>query len=291
MKRNYLYAMAAVLIWSTLAAVSKKMLTDLPNMQTLAISGGIAFLCLFLINLKTGKLRSMKAYKLKDYAIMGGLGFLGLFAYSALYYYGLSRLSSQEACILNYLWPMMLVAFSCLLLKERLTKIKIVAMLCSFLGIAIMSVGSASSRSGEAVLGMAGCIGAAACYGLFSVLNKKADYDQSISMMLGWLVVAVSAAILGVFTEQWVMIRPAQWSGMLWLGIATNAVAYLFWALSLRGIENTAKIANLAYLTPFLSLVVSFVVLEERMEPRDFVSLIFIVGGVLLQSLCEGKKK
>ena len=37
--------------------------------------------------------------------IMAGLGFVGLFLYSALYYYGLMQLSSQEACIVNYLWP------------------------------------------------------------------------------------------------------------------------------------------------------------------------------------------
>ena len=41
--------------------------------------------------------------------------------YSGLYYYGLSRLTSQEACILNYLWPMMIVLFSALLLGEKVT--------------------------------------------------------------------------------------------------------------------------------------------------------------------------
>jgi len=291
MKKNYLYAISAVLIWSTLASVSKMMLTDLPNMQTLSVSAVFAFLFLLFINLKTGKLAKIKQYKVKDYAVMGGLGLLGLFAYSALYYYGLTKLSSQEACILNYLWPMMLVLFSCLILKEKLTKVKVLAMLCSFLGIVLLSAGNSGSRNSGAVLGMLSCIGAAVCYGLFSVLNKKVNYDQQISMMIGWLLVALASLVLGLFTEQWVMLCPVQWGGMLWLGIATNAVAYLFWALSLQGIENTAKIANLAYLTPFLSLVVSFVLLGETISLRALAALIFIVGGVLLQSLCEGKKK
>ena len=291
MKKNYLYAIAAVLMWSTLAAVSKMMLKDLPNLQTLAISGAIAFLFLFFINLKNGKWKLLKTYKAKDYAIISGLGLLGLFVYSALYYYGLRWLSSQEACILNYLWPMMLVAFSCLILKERLTGIKLLAMLCSFAGIVLLCAGSSGSTGGSAGLGMVACICAAACYGLFSVLNKKLDYDQEIFMMLGWLLVAVASAVLGLSTENWVVLQPAQWGGMLWLGIATNAIAYLWWALSLQGIENTAKIANLAYLTPFLSLVVSFVLLGEKISLRALAALVFIVGGVLLQSLFEGKKK
>jgi len=290
MKKNYLYAILSVLIWSTLAAVSKMMLSDLPSMQTLSIGAAFAFLFLLLINLKSGKLKQMKQYQKKDYALMGSLGLLGLFVYTALYYYGLTQLSSQDACILNYLWPMMLVLFSCLILKEKLTKIKVLAMLCSFLGIVLLSAGNSGSKSGGAVLGMLSCIGAAACYGLFSVLNKKANYDQQISMMIGWFLVAIASLGFGLFTEQWIMLQPAQWLGMLWLGIATNALAYLFWALSLQGIENTAKIANLAYLTPFLSLVVSFVLLGETISFRALAALVFIVGGVLLQSLCEGKK-
>ena len=51
---------------------------------------------------------------------MAGLGFIGLFMYSALYYFGIEQLSSQEACILNYLWPIMIVLFACVILKEKL---------------------------------------------------------------------------------------------------------------------------------------------------------------------------
>ena len=82
-------------------------------------------------------------------------------------------------------------------------------------------------------------------------------------------------------------LKGAQWLGMLWLGIVVNAVAYLLWALALRGVENTAKIANIAYLTPFLSLVVSALVLKEKIDIRAFIALIFIVGGILFQSFYE----
>ena len=222
---------------------------------------------------------------------MSGLGFLGLFLYSALYYYGLAQLTSQEACILNYLWPIMLVIFSSIILKEKMTVAKSLAMLCSFLGIIILSSGSGSSATGHAIAGMISCIVAAACYGLFSVLNKKADYNQNIAMMVIWFVTAVCAAVLGLITEEWKPIEGMQWLGMLWLGVVIDAVAYLLWALALKGDENTAKIANLAYLTPFLSLVVSAIVLKEQITVRAVIALIFIVGGILLQSFYGYIKK
>ena len=291
MKKNYIYAITTVMIWATMATVVKMMLFDIPNLEALSISSIFAFLFLLLMNIKTGAIKEMRNYSLKDYGIMSGLGFIGLFVYSALYYYGLAQLSSQEACIVNYLWPIMLVVFSCIILKEKLTFMKAFAMLCSFVGIVILSTGSADEGAGNAMLGIGSCIIAAACYGLFSVLNKKADYNQNIAMMIIWFVVAVCSMGLGLMTEKWVPIRGTQWIGMLWLGVVIDAVAYLLWALALKGTENTAKIANLAYLTPFLSLIVSAVVLEEPLELRAFIALVFIIGGILLQSLVENRRK
>ena len=291
MKKNYVYAILTVLIWSTLAATAKMILSDIPNLEVLSVSSIFSFLFLLILNIANGQIKEIKTYSIKEYGIMSGLGFIGLFLYSALYYYGLSQLSSQEACILNYLWPIMLVIFSCIILKERLTVMKVVAMICSFAGIIILSAGGSTASVGNTTLGIISCIIAAACYGLFSVLNKKADLNQNITMMIIWLTVAICAMLLGLITETWVPISGVQWLGLLWLGVVVDAIAYLLWALALKGAENTAKIANLAYLTPFLSLIVSAVLLKEKIEVQAIIALVFIIGGILLQGLYENKKQ
>lgn len=291
MKKNYTFALITILIWASMATMVKVLLADIPNLQALAVSGVFAFLFLLLMNVMTGKLKEMKQYRAKDYCCMAGLGFLGLFLYSALYYYGIGQLGAQEACILNYLWPMMIVLFSCLILKERVTVLKCVAMGCSFLGIVILSLGKSEATGGNTAAGMVACIVAAACYGLFSVLNKKADLDQNITMMIIWLTVAVCSFAVGPLLEDWAPIRGVQWLGILWLGVMTDAVAYLLWALALKGAEDTAKIANLAYLTPFLSVVCSAIVLKEKIKLQALAALVLIIGGILLQSICERKKE
>lgn len=290
MKKNYIYAFLTVSIWGTLAAVAKLLLSDIPNLQTLSVSSIFAFIFLLIINIKNGTIKQMKMYSVKDYVIMAALGFLGLFMYSALYYYGITQLSSQEACILNYLWPLMLVICSCIILKEKFTLTKAIAMICSFVGIIILSTGNGLTADKNAVWGILSCILAAVCYGLFSVLNKKADYNQNISMMVIWLAVVMYSTPLGLITEEWKPIAGVQWLGMIWLGVVINAVAYLLWALALKDVENTAKIANLAYLTPFLSLIISAVVLKEQITLRAVVALLFIIGGILLQSFCDRAK-
>ena len=89
MKRNYIYAVLTVFIWATMASITKMLLVDIPNLETLSVSSIFAFFFLLTINIKNGSIREMKKYSIKDYGIMAGLGFLGLFMYSALYYYGL----------------------------------------------------------------------------------------------------------------------------------------------------------------------------------------------------------
>jgi drug/metabolite transporter (DMT)-like permease len=220
---------------------------------------------------------------------MAGLGVLGPFLNAAFYYEGLTRLSSQEACVTNYLWPIMLVLFSVLLLGERMTGAKAAAMLCSFAGVAVMSSGGAAQSGGGRPMGIVCCILGAVCYGLFSVLNKKADLDQTVTMMVLWPTTAACALLAGALTETWVPIRGMQWLGLAWLGIASNAVAYLLWALALGGERETAFIANLAYLTPFLSVVISAIFLKEGLQLRALAALVLIVGGILLQNVHRPK--
>ena len=255
-----------------MASVIKSVVSDIPNMEVLAV------------NAAGNHLRHLREYSGKDCLAITGLGFLGMFLYSATYHLGLSQLSSQEACVLNYLWPAMLVIFSTILLKEHLTAKIIAAMLCSFAGVVVLSLGGGSG-SGNRILGIAGCILAAVFYGLFSVLNKKWDYDQKLSMMLIWFTTFICASLVCTVTKQWVPIPLKSWIGIIWIGVMIDGMAYLFWALAIRGTGNTASVANLAYLTPFLSLLVSAALLNEGIKPRAVAALILIIGGILVQNL------
>jgi len=285
MKKNYIYALVTVVIWATMATVVKVLMGNMPDLQALGIGSLFAFVFLFIMNAATGRLKEMRNCSPKDIAKMAGLGFLGLFLYSYLYYYGIGTLTSQEACILNYLWPIMLMIFSCIILKESITVRKVAAMLSSFVGIVVLTTGSGGTAGEGRIAGIVACIIGAACYGLFSVLNKKEDMDQNLTMMVIWLTTAVCSFAAGLPAGNWIPVRGFQWLGLIWLGVVVNAVAYLLWALSLRGIENTAKIANLAYLTPFLSVMISAVFLKERMHVTAVLALILIVGGILIQSI------
>ncbi|WP_315444705.1 DMT family transporter [uncultured Selenomonas sp.] len=283
--RVYFYAISAVVIWSTLAAVAKSILTVIPTFEALFLSSLIASIFLVVQQGVRGGLQVFRAYDGRSYLAMAGLGFVGLFVYSGLYFYGLTQLTSQEACILNYLWPMMIVLFAALLLGERITLRTAAALLLSFSGVLVLTLGKEGRADGDAVLGALACVLAAVCYGLFCVLNRKRNADPTVLMMVAWGVTALCALPVTLMAETWVTLSWAQWGGMLWFGIFVNAVGYLWWAMALQQAQNAAMVANLAYFVPLLSLVVSAVMLGEAMSRAALLALFLIMGGILLQNV------
>lgn len=66
------------------------------------------------------------------------------------------------------------------------------------------------------------------------------------------------------------------------MGAFASAVAYTSWALAMdKG--DTVKISNLAYITPFLSLVFTHFILDEDISLYSIIGLTLIVFGIFIQ--------
>ena len=137
MKKEYIYVGICILLWSTSATVTKLLLSSFNSMQILAINSFIAFTFLLILNFVRGYLKELKKLKLKDYLQIAGIGFLGTFLYNLFLYLGINSMLASQAYILNYLWPIMTVVFACIILKEKMTFRKIIAVILSFIGVQV----------------------------------------------------------------------------------------------------------------------------------------------------------
>lgn len=283
MKKEYIYAGISIFLWSTTATVTKLLLGSLNSMQILAVSSFFAFIFLLILNLFKKKLGELKKYKIKDYLQIAGMGTLGVFLYYLFLYLGTNKMLASQAFILNYLWPMMTVVFACIILKEKMTLRKILAIVLSFVGVVIVTAnGNLLNVNHNTLIGALFCILAAISYGLFSVLNKYKGYDKYASMMLYYLTTFIICIIYLLITRTTIDIGIGQAGGLLWSGIATSAIAFTTWALALQK-GDTAKISNLAYITPFLSLVWTYFFLKENISIYSVIGLVVIVLGIFIQ--------
>ncbi|MBQ2613893.1 MAG: DMT family transporter [Clostridia bacterium] len=282
MKKSYIYASISILCWSTVAVVTKILLGSLNSFQILWASSFFAGLFLLIVNIANGNILKLKKFKPKDYILAPLIALPGTFLYYVFYYNGADRMLASQAFIINYLWPMMSVIFACILLKERFTPRKIVAIILSFLGVAIVTGGELATFHLETVFGACLCILCAVSYGVFTALNQKIHYEKFLSMMLGYFATFLLTTIINLCNNHLFIPDFTHTLGFLWNGMFTMALANTLWVIALQSGE-TAKISNLAYITPFLALVWTSLILKEPFSIFSLLGLTVIVLGILLQ--------
>ncbi len=280
----YIYLALTILLWSATPAVAKLGLVEINNMQMLFYNSIVAIISLSALVLVQKKQHLFSEYSKADYLRMFGMGFLGLYMYYILLYGSFSIAPAGEANMINYLWPVFVVLFSILILKEKATLKTLIAILLSFAGaIIIFTKGDLSGFQNGYTPGYLLALGAAVCYGLFSVLGKKLNYEKFTSM----LVFYVSAFILITLTmltfSKFVIPKsPTTWLVIIFLGGFANSLGSVFWFKALEK-GRTHSLANLIYATPFVALVFVFLLDKEVIPVISIIGLVLIVAGIFVQ--------
>ena len=273
--KEYIFAGISIACWGTVATVSKLLMAEMDAIYALAFSFLFATIFLFIYNLKQGHLKKLKTLSKSTIIRMLLVGSLGILFYNWFFLLGTTYLPAQEAFVINYLWPAFIIIFSCILLHEKMTFGKMAAVIFSFAGIILAtSNGNIQNLLGGSIKGLFFSFLAAVSYGLYCTLNKKEQFEKNISIFLAYFSGAIVAFIWIFVTKKFRLPSCTETLGLMWNGIISNAFPFLTWAFALD-IGNTAIIANLAYLTPFVSLFVTHFVLGEKIT-------IFSVGGLLL---------
>lgn len=282
MKKEYLYAGTSILLWSTVATTTKLLLGNLNNLQVLWISAFLAGLFLLIVNIFNGKIRKLKSYTAKDYLISVLVGMPSTFFYYVFYYAGADLLPASQAFIINYLWPVMSIVFACVILKEKITLKKVIAVLISFCGVAIVVSGDIMNFNTNMLLGAIFCMLGAVSYGIFTALSQKVDYDKSNTNMLSYFASFILTSVINFVNGDLFLPGGFELCGFIWNAVFTMAIANTVWVCALAK-GNTAKISNLAYITPFLSLVWTSLILKETLALSSVAGLVVIVLGIVIQ--------
>jgi len=282
MKKSYLYVSICILCWSMVSVLSKLMLGSLDNFQLLCANALFAGIAMLIVCIANGKIKLLKTYSLKDILISTLLGLPGIFLYYVFYYAGTALMPASQAFIVNYLWPIMTVLAACIILKEKLTCRIIIALILSFIGVGIVALKDILSLNFNIIMGSVFCILGAISYGIFSTLYRKYDYDQSLSMTLSYFATFVICGVIVLIKGDLFIPTSLQVCGFLANGVITMALANTFWVNAIAS-GNTAKLSNLTYITPFISLIWTRLILKEPLTVNAFAGLLIIILGIFIQ--------
>jgi len=282
--KGYFYVFLASILWASTATVSKLLFLHLDNIQVLFYSALFSSASLLIISIIQGKFSLIMTYKLRDYLVFAFMGFIGVFSYQFFLQASLLRMSAQEAFIINYSWPIFVVIFAWLILKEKMTLKKILGLIFSLIGVIVVVTKGNFSMFAFNISGVLFALLGAMFYGFFSILGKKQTYDKLTSVTFFYIFSFLFSAIaLFVFSSP-ISLSPLQIGGLLWLGIFANGLGFVFWFLALK-YGDTAKVSNLIFMTPFLSLIYIYFLLGEKISIYSIAGLIIIIAGILVQSV------
>jgi drug/metabolite transporter (DMT)-like permease len=191
---------------------------------------------------------------------------------------------TQEAMVLNFTWPVTLTLLSMLLLRQHIGWKSFLAIFISFLGIVVIATkGDILSLKFSNPNGVMLALGSTIIWSLFWIVNIKDKRDEVVKLFLtfffGFFYILVTALVMGI------MIVPT-WQaalGVTYIGLFEMGIAYVFWLMGLQLSSTTAKVSNLIFMAPFISLIIINIFVGEPVLWSTLAGLAFITGGIVMQ--------
>lgn len=271
MSASTLYALAAILIWSSLALTSVQ-LAQVPPFLLVGLALIIGGLC---------GLPRWRDWRVPAKTLL--LGCYGLFGYHFCLFLALRFAPPLEANLINYLWPLLIVLLSPVLLPP--TRLESRHWLGGLLGLAgcvliVLSKGSLS-LSGQHSLGYLLAALAALMWSSYSLLTQRvAPFPTGaiggFCMASGLLALLAHAAL-----EPAYRLNTSEWGWLALLGLGPMGAAFFLWDAALKRGDARA-IGTLAYLTPLLSTALLALFGGGHFGWQAALALLLILSGAWL---------
>ncbi len=289
-RKATLFGLSAVFAWSTVATAFKLALQHLDHFQLLFLANVFSLASLGLVLAVQGKLGLLVSATRRQYRLAFGLGLLNPFVYYLVLFKAYALLPAQVAQPLNFTWALTLSWLSVPLLGQKVGWRHGLAGVICYFGVVVLATGGdlATMRVADP-LGVALALGSTLIWALYWIGNTKSDLDPVAGLFLGFVFALpfVTGTVL-MFSD--LRFSLAGVLGGAYVGAFEMGFTFVLWLTALRLTTSTARIANLIFLAPFLSLVFIHFVLGEHVLPATIVGLVLIVGGLLLQSRGGGSK-
>jgi drug/metabolite transporter (DMT)-like permease len=271
--KSGLAALAAVILWSSLAALAT-LLTEIPPF----LKTGIGLLLGSLIALPLVRF-DIKKLKVSWKTLL--LGVYGLFGYHAALFIALQNAPSVQANLVNYLWPLLIILLAPLFIKtSKLTARIVFASLIGFAGAAI-AVLSGGANGGGFEVGYIFALIAAVVWATYSLGTKVvAEFPTAVVGVFAF-VAGILALVSHWLFEERAEIVLSDWPLLLALGVGPLGAAFYFWDYALKH-GNPQQVGLLSFLTPLLSTVLLVLASGSEVSPLLLVSALLIIGGALL---------
>jgi len=269
----------SVVLWGTLALLTKLTGGQIPEFQLMAMTFTIAFLLMGGRWLRAGHTGIRFA---RQSGFAWAIGVIGLFGYHFAYFKAMTLAPAVEVSLLAYLWPLFIVLFSALLPGESLRMQHLAGAALALLGCWLLIGRNSSGFSADNLNGYLVAFSCALIWSSYSVLSRLVKSVPTDAV--GWFcgATAVLGWICHLMWEQTVWPGSwSQWVGVIGLGLGPVGVAFFTWDYGVKH-GNIQLLGTLAYTAPLISVLLLILMGFGVATIEVFSASVLVVIGSLI---------
>ncbi len=266
-------ALLTILLWSTLATLTSR----ITSVSPLVLVGLVLFFC------GLGAIPFWRHWRAP--AVTWLVTITAFLGYHLLLFSAFRHAPVLEANLINYLWPLMIILFTPLLLRHHpLHRQHLLAGILGLIGTLLVMVDGSLCLRWVYLPGYLLALAAAVTWGFYSVLSRRlpsapAPVIGACCLFSGLLALAIAHLSEGPLP--WPQISNGDWLLIIGLAVGPMGTAFITWYLALRE-GDPRRIGALAYLTPLFSTLFLVLLNGESLGGRHILAGLLIIGGALL---------
>lgn len=236
--------------------------------------------------------RKLLKIRLQDVWCFVGTGILSIVFFNYCYFKAITLTSLSVAAVLLYTAPAIVMIFSALLFHEKITKVKTISLLATFIGCVFVTglVGDAGTLTTQGILVGLGAGLGYALYSIFSRFALQRGYHSLTITFYTFLFACAGAlplANVGMIVK--VCVGDISMFGFYTVfALVSTVVPYILYTLGLSFMEN-GKAAIIASVEPVAATIFGMALFQEKMTSSNLIGIILVLGAIVVCNI-EWKK-
>lgn len=279
-----LSGIAAAGIWGAMYVVSKVVLDIIPPFTLITARLLLGGLTLYLVLLLRGPLRIARP----DFWRVLAVGAIGYGISLGLQFVGTKLSTAANGALVTSATPAFVLLFAYRLLGERITPIRLAALIVSTIGVVAVIDPRNAALDASLFWGNMSLLAAALTWALYSVLVRVVTRELdvltvSLVALLGGLPLSVPAGAFEISTLGIGQITPWILAGVLFLGIICTALAMFLWNNAFA-LVDAGRASITFFAQPVVGTLLGWLFLRENITPLFLLGGLLIALGILLAS-------
>lgn len=259
--------------------------TDVSSSELAFARGVLGTLTILLVMLVTAKKPNKAAIKSNLIKLLISGALIGINWMLLFESYNYTTVSVATLCY--YMAPVFLMLMAPIFLKEKLTLRKIICIVVALLGIVLVSgIRPGETIGANSLPGIIFGLLAALCYAIVLMINQKikdiGSFDKTFVQLLAASVILIPYILVkGDRTLMSVGFASKEFWMVVIMGVLHTGVAYTLFFGAMKYLK-AQSVAILSYLDPICALILSALILKERMDIYSIIGAVMILGAAVL---------